>query len=150
MALKRFHETDVIGTASSVIYKPEDEEEITRLPQKIPPLKLRVKETKYSLTLGQKFNHEIAEARDPTEKLRAILRLSENFPLDVNLEEAEQFLRTLTEIIKKESDPLLKGKACYTLREILKVPGLNKLMAADEMFEILQKEGLFDFYIHRI
>lgn len=103
-----------------------------------PPLKLRIKHQ----SVVQKLTVDIYEAGNVREKLCSLLHFSHQLRLiHVRGEECEQLLRLLKDIVKKESDHLLRSKAIELMGDVCCIPGANKIQCIEEILDSLHKES---------
>ena len=105
----------------------------------VPPLKLRLKDLKESLV--QRTVQDIASLIKKGERSNAISSIAEINLATLNKEDAEDLLRMLKDILRNEDDKVIKGRALNAMTDILKVASVNRILAADELIELGQKEG---------
>lgn len=103
-----------------------------------PPLKLRIK---YQ-SITQKLTIDIYEAKNPKEKLKNLLNFAYHLKYhSVNGEDSELLIRLFKDLVKKETDQLLRTKAVQLMGEICQFPGANKLQIAEDILDSLHKEN---------
>lgn len=131
MATKRAADTEVVTTVTET---KEDNEPY------IPPLKLRIKETVVSS--GHYLVADISNSlRQSDKRLCASLKLSGVPISSLSVEDGEQLIKVLKESLKKEDQHIVRERILLNLRDLLKIPNLNKLINIDELIEPAQKEG---------
>ena len=136
MGTKRAYLTDPLGSATVVEVASSS---------LAPPLKLRIKHQ----TLTQKLTIDIYEAKNTKDKLKNLLRFARQLRLhEISTDECEQLIRLFKELIKKESDHMVRVKSVELLSEICRVPGANKLQIVEEILDSLHKES--KSYIYNI
>eukprot|EP00794_Sanderia_malayensis_P010994 gene10994-12157_t len=104
----------------------------------IPTLKLRVKDVKISDV--HKAIKDIHGASKPTEKLNALLNISNICITELSVEEAGEIIRVLRNSLLKENDQNIRGKTLNIVAELFKVPNFYSYHTVDEFIEIAQKE----------
>ena len=132
MALKRAADVDVS------ICITEAKEELSS----IPPLKLRIKETLQSST-SHHVVADISNSLRQNDRLTALMRLSET-PVSVfSADDGEQLVRVLKDSLRKEDNHIIRGRILLVLKDILKIPNLNRLVGVDDLIDPAQKESKY-------
>lgn len=103
-----------------------------------PPLKLRIK---YQ-SIAQKLTVDIYEAKNAKEKLKHLLNFAKYLKfVNISYEDSELLIRLFKDLVKKETDNLLRAKSVQLMGEVCQYPGANKLQIAEEILDSLHKEG---------
>jgi len=134
MSSKRSASTELRGTSSTVVYQAPPSAANFNTP---PPLKLRIKHQ----SLAQKLTVDIYEAKTSKDILVNLLKFSRQLKLSqIHSEECEYIIRFLKELIKKESDILIKSKCIEIMGEICLIPHANKHQIIEDIVDALHKE----------
>ncbi len=131
MALKRTLDTGPSSGSKTIESSLKNEE--------VPTLKLRVKDVQVSAI--QHAITDIAHASKKTEKLNALLNVSNVSISELRIDEANEVLRVLMDLLRKESDANVKGKILSIVAELFKIPSFHQIHALDEFLELASEEG---------
>ena len=136
--MKRRHQID--GSNSSAVYT--EVLPITTQTQQVntlPPLKLRIKQQ----NIVQEFSVFIYETTtSPREILKFLLHFHHQLRMvDLNSDECEQISRHLKDLVRRESDHLVRAKAVELISEVCYLPSSNKNQCIEDIFECLHKES---------
>lgn len=134
---RRFQQADVSTSSSTTLVLPAT---VQPLPQvnTLPPLKLRIKQQ----SIVQELTVFIYEASNAMEILKFLLHFHHQLrTVDLNSEECEQISRHLKDLVRKESDHLVRAKAIELISEVCYLPAANKNQCTEEIFECLHKES---------
>ena len=108
-----------------------------------PPLKLRIKHQ----TLTQKLTVDLYDAQSNKEKLIKLMKFATQLKFTpIPSEEYEQIIRFLKDLMKKESDILIKCKSVEIMGEICQTPRANKHQIVEDILDSLHKESKYDVY----
>ena len=113
-------------------------------PGHLPPLKLRIKET--LISTSHHVAAEISNSLRQSDRLTALLRLSEAPISAFSIEDGEQLIRVLKDCLRKEDNHVIRGRILLALKDLLKIPNLIRLIGVDDLIEPAQKEGMKEFY----
>ena len=117
---------------------PESSQHITP-----PPLKLRIKHQ----TLTQKLTVDLYDAHSNKEKLIKLMKFASQLKFTpIPNEEYEHIIRFLKDLMKKESDILIKCKSVEIMGEICQTPRANKHQIVEDILDSLHKESKYDIY----
>ena len=108
-------------------------------PSHIPPLKLRIKET-----LSSTSHHMVADISNSlrqNDRLTALFQLSEAPISAFSAEDGEQLVRLLKDSLRKEDNHTIRERILLVLKDILKIPNLNRLVGIDDLIDPAQKES---------
>ena len=128
MASKRHADVDVTITVT------ESKEELNH----IPALKLRIKET---LPTSQHVVADISNSLRQNDRFTALLQLSETPISTFSTEDGEQLVRVLKDSLRKEDNHTIRARILLALKNILKIPNLNRLVGVDDLIDPAQKES---------
>ena len=135
---RRFQQVDGSSSAATVVLPTTTNQ--TQQVNTLPPLKLRIKQQ----NLVQEFSVFIYEATtSPTEMLKFLLHFHHQLRMvDLNSDECEQISRHLKDLVRRESDHLVRAKAVELISEVCHLPNSNKNQCIEEIFECLHKESM--------
>ena len=140
MAMKRSFSQAESSSSGSGTITLQPQTPSTSQVNTIPPLKLRIKQQ----SIVQEVTVSLYEASNVKETLQFLLRFHHQLRLvDLSSEECEQVIRHLKDLIRKESDHLVRAKAIELIKEICYLPSSNKTQCVEEIFDCLHKESKF-------
>ncbi len=131
MALKRPYDTAGHQASTTIESGPSGE--------RIPPLKLRIKDVQVSSV--QKVITGICSANKKDDKLSAILKIDDVVVSELNKDDAKELMGVLRDLLQKEQAANIKAKILNILDELIKIPHLNQLSSVDEFIDLAQREG---------
>jgi len=134
MASKRHADVDVSITVT------ESKEELNH----IPTLKLRIKET---LPTSHHVVADISNSLRQNDRLTALLHLSETPISTFSTEDGEQLVRVLKDSLRKEDNHTVRARILLVLKDILKIPNLNRLVGVDDLIDPAQKESNHNVFV---
>ena len=136
MALKRPADIDYSSSTTTEIKVDKERE-----PGHIPPLKLRIKDVQKDASMIHKLLSELSLNVQQRERLIVLLKLSEIPISSLSSDDAEQIIRVLKDILRKEESQLIKAKILSVLNEVMKKPSMNRMVSIDDLADLAQKEG---------
>jgi hypothetical protein len=115
-----------------------------------PPLKLRIKQQQHQhQSIVQELTVGLYEAAtDVRGMLHCLLHFSHQLRLvDLTPDECELIARQLKDLVRKESDNVIRTKAVELIGEICCLPSSNKSQCVEEIVDCLHKEGTKYCYV---
>jgi len=134
---RSFSQAESSSSGSATITFPPQTSSTSQI-NTIPPLKLRIKQQ----SIVQELTVSLYESSNVKETLQFLLHFHHQLRLvDFTSEECEQVIRHLKDLIRKESDHLVRAKAIELIKEICYLPSSNKMQCVEEIFDCLHKES---------